>query len=110
MGKAISALESQKELLKRLLVFLYRVRKRIEVVEAYIVGSRARGDYCEDSDLDVVLIVKGLEKLNFKERILLLSDFAEPGIDYRVYTVDEWVNEKPIWIRELKKEAIKIFP
>ena len=60
MDKVIPALESQKELIKRLLIFLYKVRKRVKLVEAYIVGSRARGGYNEYSDLDVILIVEGL--------------------------------------------------
>ena len=48
--------------------------------------------------------------MNFKERLLLLTDLAELSIEYRIYTVDEWRSEKSIWIGELKKRAIKVYP
>ncbi|MEM4648641.1 MAG: nucleotidyltransferase domain-containing protein [Nitrososphaerota archaeon] len=31
---------------------------------AFIVGSRAREDYLEDSDIDAVLVVDGIQCLN----------------------------------------------
>ncbi|MEM4497755.1 MAG: nucleotidyltransferase domain-containing protein [Nitrososphaerota archaeon] len=38
--------------------------KGLKLVGAYLVGSRARGDYLEDSDVDAVLVVDGIQGLN----------------------------------------------
>ena len=41
---------------------------------------------------------------------MLLADVAESGVDYLVYSEEEWRSEKSTWVRELKKEAVKIYP
>ena len=61
MSKAKSAIESQLKMLKRALEFMNRVRGRIRVLEVYVVGSRARGDYRDDSDIDLVIISNDVE-------------------------------------------------
>jgi len=90
VGKAVSALRSQEEMLKR-------ARRFIEKA-------------LDTSDIDVVIVARGVEKLDMKERPMLLADVAEPGVDYLVYSGEEWRSEKSTWIRELKKEAVKIYP
>jgi predicted nucleotidyltransferase len=94
----------------RLRRFLSKAAERINIVEAYLVGSRARGDYTEESDVDVVIVALGVEGLNQKQRVELLADVAEPGIEYRVYTLDEWYGEKSLWIKAMRREAVKIYP
>lgn len=64
MGKVTSALRSQEIALERVRMFSSKARARCaelgwELVGVYLVGSRARGDYLADSDVDVVLVVKG---------------------------------------------------
>ncbi|WP_288007420.1 nucleotidyltransferase domain-containing protein, partial [Thermofilum sp.] len=75
---------------------------------AYLVGSRARGDYLRDSDIDIILVVKGVRKLNFLERLQLFTDILEPSIDLRIYDAEEWESTENTWINQLKQEAIKI--
>ncbi len=105
MGKAASALRSQEAALRKARSFIERVSGVVRLVEAYLIGSRARGDYLEDSDIDLVLIVEGVDQLNQKQRVELLSEYAEPGVEYRVYTPVEWYGEASLWIREVKREA-----
>ena len=63
----------------------------------YLYGSRARGDYHEHSDWDLLLIVDK-PTLNFKEREDLEFYFTEKGwnvgedISARAYTKYEWEN------------------
>ncbi|MEM2389730.1 MAG: nucleotidyltransferase domain-containing protein [Ignisphaera sp.] len=71
--------------------------------EAYIVGSRARGDYIEESDIDIVLVVDGVEALNTLDRLNLVKDLLKPKLDIMVYSLEEWYSEASAWIRELKK-------
>lgn len=40
-------------------LFLARARERYSVVEAWLYGSRARGDAREDSDVDLALVIEG---------------------------------------------------
>ncbi len=108
MGKAASAVKSQEEMLKRALRFAKRASERLDVEAVYIVCSRARGDYLDESDIDIVIVARGVEKLNTKDRVKLLADIAEPGVNYLVYDVEEWEEEESTWIRQLKREAKKL--
>ena len=117
MGKAVSAMKSQEEAFRRAREFAEKAaaicrRYGFELVGAYIVGSRARGDFRADSDIDVVLVVRGVENLNQLERLRLFSEalLEVPGeIEYRVYTPSEWGSERSLWIAELRKEALRIY-
>jgi hypothetical protein len=85
-----------------------RVRGRIRVLEVYVVGSRARGDYRDDSDIDLVIISNDVEGLNQLRRRELLIDLLEPGFEFFIYTEREW-NEPPMtWIRQLRREARRL--
>ena len=112
MGKAKSALRSQEEALRRACRFADRAREAaaragLELVAAYLVGSRARGDYTEESDVDVVLVVKGAGRLNALQRAEVFADVLEPGMELFVYAPEEW-ERGGAWIGELKKEAVPL--
>jgi hypothetical protein len=49
------------------------------LIKMVLYGSRARGDYSEDSDTDIAIIVRGLTR-EMKRR--LLSSVAEVEFDY----------------------------
>ncbi len=108
MGRAASAVRSQDEMIERARRFIRKASVKLRVEAAYIVGSRARGDYLDESDVDVVIVARGVKGLNMKERLMLLADAAEPGVDYLVYDVEEWEGESSVWIKELKREARRI--
>jgi hypothetical protein len=113
VGKAKSALASQQEALEKAKSFVEKARVRatclgLTLLGAYLVGIRARGDYLRDSDIDIILVVKGVRKLNFLERLQLFTDILEPSIDLRIYDVEEWESNENTWINQLKQEAIRI--
>ncbi|MDW8084453.1 MAG: nucleotidyltransferase domain-containing protein [Candidatus Caldarchaeum sp.] len=83
MGKAASALTSQQRLLESLKSFIADVKrvcaeKGLVFRAAYLVGSRARGDYVEESDADVVVVVDDVGKMNRIQRMLLLVEVLIP--------------------------------
>ena len=80
----------------------------LKLVEAYIVSSRARGDYLVNSDIDVVLVAREVKRLSILERLEAIKDELEPRIDPRMYDVEEWTREDSAWIKALKREALKI--
>ena len=113
MGKAKSALRSQErafERIKRVIEKALRVceGRGLELEGVYLVGSRARGDYLEDSDADLVLIVRGVEGLNALQRMELFKDSLEPNVELLIYTPEEWRSSDSAWITELRREAKKI--
>jgi predicted nucleotidyltransferase len=113
VGKARSALASQLEALERAKSFVEKAKAKASSLGltfqgAYLVGSRARGDYLRDSDIDIILVIKGVKKLNFLERLQLFTDILEPSIDLRIYDTEEWETTETTWINQLKQEAIKI--
>jgi len=52
-----------------------------KVETAIIFGSRAKGNYKEGSDIDIV--IKGLE-LNFEDRLNLMQKLDELGLPYKI--------------------------
>ena len=113
MGKAKSALRSQEralERIKRVIEKALRVceGRGLELEGVYLVGSRARGDYLEDSDADLVLVVRGVEGLNALQRMELFKDSLEPNVELLIYTPEEWRSSDSAWIAELRREAKKI--
>ena len=108
MGRAASAIRSQEEMLRRAIRFAKKAAERLSVKAVYVVGSRARGDYLDESDIDVVIVAYGVRKLNMKERLTLLAEVAEPGVDYLVYDAEEWERGATAWIRQLRREAKRL--
>lgn len=108
MGRAVSARRSQEEMIRRALRFAWRASARLSVEGVYLVGSRARGDYLDESDIDVVIVARNVRELNMKERLQLLADVAEPGVDYLVYDAEEWEEGATAWIRQLRREAKRL--
>jgi hypothetical protein len=55
---------------RRLNAFIEKLRERFNPEKIILFGSRARGDYLEESDYDIMIISKAFENLNFRERII----------------------------------------
>ncbi|MFP3314397.1 MAG: nucleotidyltransferase domain-containing protein [Thermocladium sp.] len=104
MGKAKSAIESQRKLLQRAREFVEDAGKEVKIEAVYVVGSRARGDYLDTSDLDLVIISDDFRGMNYIERMEKLSRYLRPGIEFFALTRDEWEGNSP-YIREMRKEA-----
>ena len=112
MGKAISAIRSQKEMVIRAFKFVKKVMKicderGLKLVNVYVVGSRARGDYLDISDIDLVLIIEGVENLDQVERKTLFKDVIEGGVDFIILSPKEWLKDSVI-INSLRSEAIPL--
>ena len=108
MGKAKSALRSQVEMVKRALEFVREASREIGIEEVYVVGSRARGDYLETSDIDLVIISRDFEGLNYKEGIEKLYRFSKGGVEFFAFTPEEWERPKSLYVEEMKREAKRL--
>lgn len=108
MDKAKSALESQREMLRRAKRFADRARAVYKIDEIYVVGSRARGDYLEDSDIDLVVICDEMKGVRYIERLEKFAEFLEPGVEIIVLTREEWESSKSPYIAEMRREAKRL--
>jgi predicted nucleotidyltransferase len=48
-----------------------RIKEKFEPEEVILFGSRARGDYLEDSDYDLMVVSKKFGGYDFRARIIL---------------------------------------
>ncbi|AWR95199.1 nucleotidyltransferase domain-containing protein [Acidianus brierleyi] len=108
MGKAKSAIDSQREMIKRAKEFIEDVKKEIRIENVYIVGSRARGDYLDKSDIDLVIISRDFEGMKYTKRLEMLSKYIRPGLEFFAYTPEEWNNSSSLYVKEMKKEAKRL--
>ena len=98
--------------MKSIEVFIKKVRKIISVEKFILFGSRARGDYKEGSDIDLVIVSKDFENLRYIKRsppFYLLWE-SPYDIDIICLTPKEFtqrVRERGI-MRQAVKEGIEL--
>ena len=111
---------TQTELMKILNVFAENVRKEIgnKLSEVILFGSYARGDFDEESDVDVALLIdvpQGQEHTYYKQLTKIIGDIDEQ-FDYAVLlspviissnVYEDWKNDLPFY-KNLQKEGVKI--
>ena len=107
MGRAKSALLSQKLMLERAVRFVEKAREKINIVDVYVFGSRARGDYKDISDIDLVIVARGVNKLSVVERMEALCHIKEPNVEYIVVSEKEW-NNPTLGLSRIKEEARRL--
>ena len=103
-------------------IFLKDAYKRIKnlyndhLVKIILYGSYARGDYKEDSDIDIMILVRCDEKEIKKRRDDIISIKSELGMEYNLYvsaivqSVDyfnDHINVLPIF-KNISKEGVEI--
>ncbi len=85
--------------------YVERLCREEVVLEAYLVGSRARGDHLPYSDYDVVIVVpRGIDKLEAAERLRKLRRRSFP-LDLIVLHRDE--TRDPLF-EEMLREGKKL--
>ncbi len=72
--------------------FVKRVKEVISVEKVIIFGSRARGDYLADSDVDLIMVSRDFEGVPFYERMdkLILLWESPLDLDVLCYTPEEF--------------------
>lgn len=85
--------EKIKKVLKN---YIKRINKKFRIEKAIFFGSRVRGDYFLDSDVDLILVSKDFEKLNFRERMGEVIGEWDASVDLEVicYTPKEFEKKK----------------
>ena len=81
--------------------------------EVWLFGSRARGDFTEDSDYDVVVIAEGdqheVNEIAGIESYAIMSEYSE-FVGQLVYSPDEWEMTKHTSLgRNVLREGILVY-
>jgi predicted nucleotidyltransferase len=84
---------------RAVLTFARRAREELgdRIVHVILYGSRARGDYTEDSDIDVLVVVGGIDAKVADDRIFpfasaVLEEYEE--LLYAIVVTEEEYTEK----------------
>lgn len=85
--------ERVKKLLKS---YIRKINKKFKLEQAILFGSRARGDYFLDSDIDLILVSGDFEGVDFRQRMVEALRYWKGGIDLEVicYTPKEFEKKK----------------
>jgi predicted nucleotidyltransferase len=100
---------------KAIVAFLFGLKKRKELLEKLVLfGSKARGDYRKDSDIDLLAVVKrrSAEEGIYEEVANVLSVF---GVYLSVKTFprnefEDLIRLKTPFIENINKEGIVLWP
>jgi predicted nucleotidyltransferase len=80
--------------------------------KVYLVGSRARGDWLEDSDIDLLVVSKGFRGLDIGQRYALIRKHTPTGLslDALTYTPDEFraARKRSSILEDMLEDALPI--
>ncbi len=92
--------------------FIDKVAREYKIHEAIFFGSRARGDYLEHSDVDLIVVSDDFEGVFFPDRSTVMYKFWDGGLPLEVlcYTVKEFEKKKQMigLVQDAAKEGISI--
>jgi len=101
-----------KERNREIETFVEKLKKKINIERVIVFGSRARGDYLADSDVDMIIISKDFEEVPFYERMDKLILLWESPLDLEAlcYTPKEFEQKKKEIgiVAEAVKEGIEV--
>lgn len=96
--------KSQLEAIEEEMVNYYRSVYGDSIDTIILYGSYARGDYSDDSDIDITAIVRG-NRVELQKKLKKMWDFStEVGLAYDVIVSGKnmgyWSRRVPVWIAE----------
>jgi len=80
----------------------------IPVIEAYLIGSYAKGNYTASSDIDVLVVVEREEPDTYKK---IYKTIRVPRLELLLYSNKEYTimtRQQPKTIEKLLESAVKI--
>lgn len=98
--------------------YLRCIPKKIKIEAVFLFGSYAKGNFNENSDIDLIIVSPDFKKIDFLKRLEMLSSFRKNKLTRSVamdiigYTPKEFKNidKESIIMREVKKEAKMLYP
>lgn len=92
--------------------FIDKVALAYKIHDAIFFGSRARGDYLEHSDVDLIVVSDDFDGVFFPDRSTEMYKFWDGGLPLEVlcYTVKEFEKKKQMigLVQDAAKEGISL--
>jgi len=103
----------KKEAINQIKQLTKPIFKKYGVEKAYVFGSYARGDYNENSDIDIIIVAKNIKSLLIIGAILeALKQVLQREVDlieeecFEEENMEEWEQE---FYNNIKKERVEIY-
>lgn len=92
-------MDRKKSLIKQLKEFKKKLKKVIKINKVLFFGSRAKGKFSKDSDVDLIIVSDYFNGKNFRSRAVGFYDYwdLDYPVDFLCYTNKEF--------NELKKQV-----
>jgi predicted nucleotidyltransferase len=89
--------------------YLKKVKQNnINVLDAWLFGSYAKGNYTQDSDIDIALVLPdNLVSFDTDVRLMVLRKGEETIIETHTYSKDDFLTNTPI-VTQIKKYGLRI--
>jgi hypothetical protein len=101
----------RKEIIKLVKEFMLQV-KEIDLQKIILFGSQATGKANKESDIDLIIVAKGFENMDFFERVKKMYQHwnLDYPVDFLCYTPKEFAKKKKRIniVSEAIKEGIEI--
>ena len=87
--------------------FVKKLKKNFSIDKIIFFGSRAGDDYLNHSDIDLIIVSKDFNDIEFTKRISLMYDYwdSDYDIDFLCYTPEEF--EKLSKMITVAREALE---
>ena len=89
--------------------YISKLKKEINVIDVYLFGSYAKGNYHNDSDIDIAVISDQFKGDCIEDRLLLMR--LRRDIDLRIephpFRPEDFTDENP-FVKEIKEYGIRI--
>ncbi len=76
------------------------------IERAFIIGSRARGNYSRGSDIDIVIFAP---KLSFSQYLRLMSDLDELNLPYKIDLIRYESLKDEDFLRHIREEGKEFY-
>ena len=86
--------------------YVDKLSQTIEVKEAYLFGSYARGTATADSDIDILIISPDFSGNPIQDRLLLME--ARRGVDLRIPMHPADFNESNPFVKEIWPDLVPV--
>jgi len=110
MEKLVYLSDKEKEVIKS---FVKELRERLgdNILEIRLFGSKVRGDFSKDSDVDIFILIKKKNKIEDKISEIAADYFFETGIPLSpvIYSLFEYKKNKDLgsfFFENVEKEGI----
>ena len=88
--------------------YIYNVGKKYELVQAFIFGSYAKGNYCADSDIDVAVVLRNVPNLfDAQVDLLHLRKDEDLQIEPHTFRDTDFNTDDPI-VNEIVKAGFEL--